>query len=190
MGHSLETRKKISEARKGKATGKRPQWWRDRVSEGKRGVKFSAEHRANLSKSLIGRPGYWLGKKRSAEDIEKFRVSHLGKTPSIETRKRLSESVKKAKAHMKSADSSEHETIRKSFEYRLWHESVLRRDDWTCVLCKKRGGKLHVDHIKPFAYYPKLRLVRDNGRTLCVPCHVNTPTWGAGPKKRHANVSN
>jgi len=31
--------------------------------------------------------------------------------------------------------------------------------------------------IKPFAYFPELRLVIANGRTLCIPCHKKTDTY-------------
>lgn len=69
--------------------------------------------------------------------------------------------------------------IRMTAEYRLWREAVFKRDDYTCQHCYSRGGTLNADHIKPFAYYPELRFAIDNGQTLCVDCHRNTPTWGA-----------
>lgn len=70
-----------------------------------------------------------------------------------------------------------HQQIRTSAEYRDWRIKVLKRDNYTCVLCGNNGITLQVDHIKPFAYFPELRLVIDNGRTLCVPCHKNTETY-------------
>lgn len=72
--------------------------------------------------------------------------------------------------------------IRSSFEYRLWRESVFKRDDFTCVFCGTKGTYLHADHIKPFALYPELRFAIDNGRTLCVPCHRSTDTYGGRTK--------
>ena len=68
--------------------------------------------------------------------------------------------------------------IRTSMEYRLWRTAVYTRDNYTCVWCKQRGVKLNADHIKPFAQYPALRFAIDNGRTLCVPCHKATDTYG------------
>lgn len=70
------------------------------------------------------------------------------------------------------------EKIRKSVEYKLWWNACVERDDYTCKLCGKRGGTIHVDHIKPFSLFPELRFAIDNGRTLCVPCHRSTDTYG------------
>jgi len=70
------------------------------------------------------------------------------------------------------------EKIRKSCKYQKWRTAVFIRDNHTCVLCFKRGGTLNADHIKRFCDYPELRLEVSNGRTLCVPCHKKTDTWG------------
>lgn len=61
--------------------------------------------------------------------------------------------------------------IRNSYESIQWRNSVFERDNYTCVLCKKRGGDLVADHIKGFALYPELRFDLDNGRTLCKDCN-------------------
>ena len=62
-------------------------------------------------------------------------------------------------------------------DYRLWREAVFKRDNYRCVMCGD-AGILHADHIKPYAKYPDLRYTVSNGRTLCVPCHKQTPTYG------------
>jgi len=68
--------------------------------------------------------------------------------------------------------------IRFSLEYKLWRRSVFERDKYTCIWCGQKGGTLNADHIKPFALFPELRFSIDNGRTLCVPCHKTTDTYG------------
>ena len=75
--------------------------------------------------------------------------------------------------------SSEHMRIRSSHKSKEWRKAIFKRDNYTCVLCKKRGGRLQADHIKPFADFPELRFDLDNGRTLCIDCHRNTDTWGS-----------
>jgi 5-methylcytosine-specific restriction endonuclease McrA len=74
--------------------------------------------------------------------------------------------------------TDESKTIRRLVEYRLWRESVYKRDNWTCTECNQRGGELHPHHIKPFAFFPELRFAIDNGVTLCVPCHRKTDSYG------------
>ena len=68
--------------------------------------------------------------------------------------------------------------IRNSAKFANWRKKVFIRDNFTCQICKQRGGELHPDHIKQFAYYPKLRFKLSNGRTLCKGCHMKTSTWG------------
>lgn len=70
------------------------------------------------------------------------------------------------------------ERLRKSSQYKLWRKEVFERDDYTCRFCGKRGGDLHADHEKPFAFFSELRFVIDNGRTLCEDCHRKTDTYG------------
>lgn len=79
---------------------------------------------------------------------------------------------------------------RMSMKYKRWRKAVFERDNYTCVWCGARNqqgvGKtiaLNADHIKRFADYPELRYELNNGRTLCVPCHRRTGTFG---RMRHA----
>lgn len=67
--------------------------------------------------------------------------------------------------------------LRTAEEMKEWRKAVFKRDNYTCRHCGEVGGKLNADHIKPFSQYPELRTVLENGRTLCVPCHKNTPTY-------------
>jgi len=74
--------------------------------------------------------------------------------------------------------------VRGSWQYGLWKNAVLRRDNYACILCgDDRRSKLQVDHIKPFSLFPELRFAIDNGRTLCEGCHKKTLTYGGGMSK-------
>lgn len=68
--------------------------------------------------------------------------------------------------------------------YKVFRREVLKRDNYTCQICKARtcvGNKviLQVDHIKPFLLYPELRMDFNNVRTVCKQCHWKTDTYGA-----------
>lgn len=76
--------------------------------------------------------------------------------------------------------TSEAMKIRNSQAYADWRNAVFARDDYTCLHCGQRGGRLNADHIKPFARYPELRLDVSNGQTLCFECHKQTDTFAAG----------
>jgi hypothetical protein len=117
---------------------------------------ITAEWRANMSKSRKGK---------------KFSITH---------RKNLSRALRGPKSSgWRGGVYAEHRRLRHSVEYKLWREAVYKRDNWTCVFCGSRGGRLVADHIKPFAYYPELRFSIDNGRTLCDPCHRTTDTYAS-----------
>lgn len=95
------------------------------------------------------------------------------------TREKMRLAMSGAKSHFwRGGVTKKNRLIRASAAYRIWRESVFKRDDFTCQECGQRGGKLNADHIKPFSTHPDLRLDLDNGRTLCVPCHKKTPTYG------------
>lgn len=113
----------------------------------------------------------------------------IGKKLPEERVRRSIEGHSGAKSHFwKGGITSINKAIRGSYDYKLWRESVFKRDNWTCLFCFKRSGKgekvtLQADHIKPFAYFPELRLDVSNGRTLCVECHKQTDTYLNKAKK-------
>lgn len=87
-------------------------------------------------------------------------------------------SVQCAGSYKNEGKSPLNKILRMSAAYKAWRTLVFERDDYTCKECGQRGGKIHADHIQPFAFFPTLRFEVSNGRTLCVPCHTKTETYG------------
>ena len=169
---SQATRQKISKNHIDVGGENNPMWGKQRTQEVKDAI--SKAHK---------------GRKQSTVAKQKQILAQTGKKKSIEAVLNMRKSAHRGKDHWnwQGGISNENERIRKSFEYFLWHEACLERDNYTCVLCGiKRGWDkqlkkrilVQVDHIKSFAAYPELRLALDNGRTLCVECHRNTPNYG------------
>lgn len=151
---------------------------RMRISMAMKGRKLSSE--AIQKRTETRRKNGW--NKNSELTSQRMKENHkgfFGKKRTIEARLKTSEAIKGKKNHnWKGGLTPINHRIRISLEYRLWREAVLKRDDYICRFCGKRGGILQADHIKPFALFPELRFIVDNGRTLCIPCHQKTDTHG------------
>ena len=120
----------------------------------KKGCKLTEEAKSNISKRLMGNK-YSLGYKHT-----------------LETRIKDSEARKGVKHwNWQGGINPINDTIRKSFEFRIWREAVFTRDSYTCQKCGRLGGEERSHHIKNFAQYPELRFAIDNGITLCKKCH-------------------
>lgn len=137
----------------------------------KKGYNFSKKWRDNLSKSHIGQRGYWTGKKRSPEDIEKMRKSHLGEK---QTKERILKRIKRGPEHY-NWQGGITPTTRKRLRGTFWRQiadEIREKHNNTCFVCEKKGGnkKLPVHHLIPF------RITRDNNFynliVLCQSCHI------------------
>lgn len=62
--------------------------------------------------------------------------------------------------------------VRRSAEYKDWRKAVYERDEHTCQICGRRGGKLHAHHLNSFTAFPGLRYDPTNGVTLCSEHHL------------------
>lgn len=102
--------------------------------------------------------GYWLGKKRPD-----LKLPHFWK---------IGEHTGVNHHNWKGGITDERNRERNTLEQRQWRRSVFKRDNYTCISCKKRGGNLVADHYPyPFYKYPDKRLDTSNGRTLCEKCN-------------------
>lgn len=57
------------------------------------------------------------------------------------------------------------------YGYIRWSSEVKRRDNYTCIICNRRGTALNSHHKNAWASFPKERYDVQNGVTLCQPCH-------------------
>lgn len=53
-----------------------------------------------------------------------------------------------------------------------WRDQVFFRDDYTCLVCFKKGGKLNAHHLDSYAKNKDGRDNLENGICLCKDCHV------------------
>lgn len=150
------------------------------------GIDFKVGHTINK-----GRPCWRKGKPLDQETKDKISKTLTGVPLSLERRQTMSlvSRANREKNHFwKGGITEQNKRERNRFEYTLWRESVFARDDYTCQCCGARGVHLHADHIKPFAYFPELRLDLDNGRSLCVPCHKLTDSFLWKAKVNYARI--
>lgn len=70
-----------------------------------------------------------------------------------------------------SLSDEDRERSRKHPGYVAWRGMVFERDNFTCRRCDS-GGLLNAHHINNYSSNVNLRLVVDNGITLCKPCHT------------------
>lgn len=185
--HSESSKAKISIAHKGKILSSEH---KKKLSKAHQGKKLSEETKQKISELGRANPArYWLGRKKgpmSEATKKKLSEAKKGKKLSPEHIRKMSLGLKgKPQVHHRGANShwwkggvtSINKTIKNSLEYKLWRESVFKRDNWSCKKCKVRGGMLHPHHIKSFAHYPLLRFKVENGVTLCKGCHKKTDTY-------------
>ena len=138
---------------------------------------------------LFAHPRYWLGKKMSKKlrdklsrsGREKFKNGYIQWNKGLRGEK--SPMYGSRNPMWKGGVSTVNARLRSSAEFIEWRNSVYKRDDWTCTVCKRRSKKgqrliLNADHIKPWSKFPELRFDINNGRTLCLDCHKQTDTYG------------
>ena len=151
---------------------------------GKKGMKMpprSKEHLANLSSAMKGRK---IGPPMNDEIRAKISESAKKIQHTPDWNKRVGDAQRGEKGNnWQGGKTPLAKLIRSQAEYKNWRKQVYERDNYTCQICRERGGKLNADHIKSFAYYIELRYEITNGRTLCEPCHRQTPNFGGKARR-------
>lgn len=164
--------KKLEQIEKSKISNKTP----ENIAK-KRAVIFrlrqDPEWIRKSNKGKKGKPSFFKGKRHTIES--RLKVSITKKNSPLTKRG----PDNPAWIDGKGTERKRQRTVfQQSLEYRLFREVVLKRDNYTCQICKSSGVKLHVDHIKAYREFPELRTDVTNGRVLCVLCHRKTPNFG------------
>lgn len=150
---------------------------RQRTAEANRRRVVTPEYRERLRNAHLGQVAWNKG-------ITGDRSHSFGRKRTEDQKRLIRERTSGERSHWwKGGKTEEARRFKATVAYKNWRKAVFERDDYTCVLCGKRGGELHPDHIKPFSLFPDLRLEISNGRTLCAPCHRETPTYGSKIRK-------
>jgi len=173
--HTLQSRKIIGEIQKGR----------------KQSDEVKKNHSIGAKKSGCGK--WMLGRKLAPETCKKLSLKRIGYKFSVESKNKMSEAQKGEKNwNWKGGITPLKIAIWHSFKYRQWRSDIFHRDNFTCVWCNQKGGKLNADHIKQFGLILKENHIKsleeaisceelwdiNNGRTLCISCHKKTGTWG------------
>lgn len=156
-------------------TGKHPNSVKNRFSKGH---DFSSH--PNVKKTQF---------KKGVSLSENIRKKLVGRIPWNKGIKRYNS--KEKHPQWKGGITKTRNMIRGCFEYRQWRSDIFHRDNYTCVLCSKRGGWIEADHYpKRFSVVLDENLINtiekalscaelwsiNNGRTLCASCHKKV-TW-------------
>lgn len=164
-GKSGSDSKETLEKRRLSLTGKkRSEKTKERMRQSFKGRVISSEQRKKISKAQ-------LGKKR--------------KPLSLETKKKISITLKIRNNPNFSEDTIEYKIDTESPEYFHFKKCVLERDKHACQTCGSTKN-LEVHHAKPKALFPELLCSVENGITLCDICHCAVDEFRRrfGPRKK------
>lgn len=148
------------------------------------GLKYSPEQKAKLDMSGLYTHGERKGTKHTEETKNKISIAKKLNPCRHWLGKKRPELSGENHFNWKGGISTKDRLERVRFS-QVFRKEVLKRDDYTCQICNKRGGSLQVDHIKSWFDNPELRFDINNCRTLCMNCHYKI-TFG---REKPNNVS-
>ena len=173
------------------------------IKTSNKGYKHSEATRIQMSKTRIERgilPPNRKGIPHTIDHKRKIGEANKKAYSSLILRQQISDRQKGSKAYWwKGGITALRNQIRQCFKYRLWRSDVFHKNDFTCQICSKRGGRLSADHYpKSFSAIlddNKIKSLEEaenceefwdinNGRTLCYPCHFKTENYGGKSRKK------
>ncbi len=170
---SEETKRKLSEARKGKKGRNHSEETKKKMSEAHKGKRLSEEHRRKLSE---------VGKKRniSNETREKMSKARKGKTGKKSPNWRGG--MTKDKKHMRELDrrgNNKRRALKKQTDsfYILGEWELLKKQyGYRCPVCNRKEPEitLTIDHIIPLSKGGSNYI--ENIQPLCKPCNSKKHT--------------
>ena len=148
------------------------------------------EYRKKQSEIRKGKISGAKGKHWKISEKAKRKISKAqkGKKLSLITREKIRKALSGSKNYNWKGGTykSLNEKIRNCFKYRQWRSDIFARDNFTCILCEKRGVYLEADHfpkrfidiineyqidtLEKSLFCEELWNI-NNGRTLCKECH-------------------
>lgn len=151
-------------------------------------IKGTSERCRSCCQRLRARP---LDRKRVRTQIicpqcGKDRLAyHLRDTnpPCLKCSRKIASAKGENHPNWKGGVTKEYHAARTNVRYREWQDAVLKRDGYTCRICRVKKSKIksfHCHHIEPFATNEALRYEVSNGVSLCKPCHTEIVHRGRG----------
>ncbi len=185
---SLNTRKKMSLAKKGKMPKnyalfraaqlkyKMPDSEKKRKSEDYKARGIRPPSRKGIPSWNSGKTNIYSQETR--DSISKTLKKHFENNPFVLT---MESRIKIGKAHsgdkctfwkggLAKINLSERQNFMATLAYKEWRRAIFERDGYTCQACGEKGGKLRAHHIKKYRNYPELRIILTNGITICYDC--------------------
>lgn len=173
--HSEETKRKISENRKGKQSGEKHWNWKGGISSQPRfcidcGKQISSRYALRCHDCAIKIVTQTRHYRPSEEVKERIRKKLKGRKLPEEVRLKMMG----RKPWNWAGGIDKKNPLRKTPEYKQWRRLVCKRDNFTCQLCGYHGKRgLEAHHIIPIKTNSNLSFDVNNGITLCKDCHQN-----------------